>query len=103
MFGKFKFKNYIHNGLESIGFKEPTEIQNIVIEKALKGENIIGKSKTGTGKTHAFILPILDSLTPVDVIDAVIISPTRELAMQIFDEINIPNLGIISQYQNKQE
>ena len=62
--------------------------KNIVIEKALKGENIIGKSKTGTGKTHAFILPILDSLSPVDVIDAVIISPTRELAMQIFDEIN---------------
>ena len=63
MFGKFKFKDYIHQGLESIGFKEPTEIQSLVIDKALKGENIIGKSKTGTGKTHAFILPILNSLT----------------------------------------
>lgn len=88
MFGKFKFKDYIHQGLESIGFKEPTEIQSLVIDKALKGENIIGKSKTGTGKTHAFILPILNSLTPLEVVDAVIISPTRELAMQIYDEIN---------------
>ncbi len=88
MFGKFTFKEYIEKGLEKIGFKEPTEIQNIVIEKALNGESIIGKSKTGTGKTHAFILPILEKLSPVDAVDAVIISPTRELALQIFDEFN---------------
>ena len=88
MFGGFKFKDYIHQGLDSIGFKEPTEIQKIVIEKALNGENIIGKSKTGTGKTHAFILPILNNLSPAEAVDAVIISPTRELALQIYDEIN---------------
>ena len=88
MFGKFKFKNYIEQGLEKIGFKEPTEIQNIVIEKALNNENIIGKSKTGTGKTHAFILPVLEKLSPTEAVDAVIISPTRELALQIFNEFN---------------
>ena len=66
MFGKFKFKEYIHQGLESIGFKEPTEIQEIVISKILNGENVIGKSKTGTGKTHSFLLPILDLLSPAE-------------------------------------
>lgn len=88
MFGKFTFKDYIERGLESIGFKEPTKIQDIVISKALNNENIIGKSKTGTGKTHAFILPILERLSPAEAIDAVIISPTRELALQIYDEFN---------------
>ena len=88
MFGKFIFKDYIERGLESIGFKEPTKIQDIVISKALNNESIIGKSKTGTGKTHAFILPILEKLSPAEAVDAVIISPTRELALQIFDEFN---------------
>ena len=87
MFKDYHFKEYINKGLEAIGFTEETEIQKMVLKKALKGENIIGKSVTGSGKTHAFILPILERLTPLDELDAIIIVPTRELGNQIYTEI----------------
>ncbi|HEY8445028.1 MAG TPA: DEAD/DEAH box helicase [Bacilli bacterium] len=83
-FQDFHFKDYINLGLEDLGFTSPTEIQELIIPKVLNKQNIIGKSATGTGKTHAFILPLLqmldDSLQEVQV---VIISPTRELALQL--------------------
>ena len=86
-FKKYKFKDYIYEGLESISFYEPTEVQDSVIPLALKGENIIGKSQTGTGKTHSFLLPILQSIDEtLDEVQAVIIVPTRELAFQLYDE-----------------
>lgn len=87
-FKNFKFKEFINKGLQAIGFITPTEIQKIVIPKALKYQSIIGKSATGTGKTHAFILPILQNLTDETYVQAVIISPTRELAQQLFTELN---------------
>ena len=87
MFSDYNFKNFISEGLASIGFKEETKIQKKVISKALKGENIIGKSRTGSGKTHAFILPILEKIIPNDVLQSLIIVPTRELGMQIYQEI----------------
>lgn len=87
MFKDYNFKSYINKGLESIKFFEETDIQRLVIPKALNGENIIGKSSTGSGKTHSFILPILEKLNNLDEVEAVIIVPTRELGFQIYDEI----------------
>lgn len=87
-FAKYNFKEFINEGLSSIGFITPTEIQKIIIPKALKYQSIIGKSVTGSGKTHAFLLPILQNLTDEPYIQAVIISPTRELAQQLFNELN---------------
>ena len=87
MFSKYNFKDYINEGLNSIGFINPTEIQEEVIPLILNGENIVGKSQTGTGKTHAFILPILQRLDEEKTdIQAVIVVPTRELGKQIYDE-----------------
>lgn len=87
-FKEYNFKDYINKGLESINFKSPTDIQNIVIPKALNGINIIGKSQTGSGKSHAFILPILQKLDEsLKEVQAVIVSPTRELARQIYENI----------------
>ncbi len=66
-------------------FKEPTKIQSAVVPMALKKKDIIGISKTGTGKTHAFLIPLMemiDSSKPV--VQAVITAPTRELAQQIY-------------------
>ncbi len=66
-------------------FKEPTPIQSAVIPMALKGKDIIGISDTGTGKTHAFLIPLMemiDSNKPT--VQAVVTAPTRELAMQIY-------------------
>lgn len=89
MFTKYNFKDYIYDGLKSINFINPTDIQEEVIPKALNGINIVGKSQTGTGKTHAFILPILQKLNEKDKsVQAVIIVPTRELGSQIYEEIN---------------
>lgn len=87
MFKDYNFKSYINKGLESINFFKETDIQKLVIPKALNGENIIGKSSTGSGKTHAFILPILEKLNDEKEVQAVIVVPTRELGFQIYDEI----------------
>lgn len=86
-FNKYNFKEYIYEGLESIGFNNPTEIQEKIIPLALSTCNVIGKSQTGTGKTHSFILPILQKLNE-DLLEvqATIVVPTRELAGQIFDD-----------------
>ncbi|HHU55577.1 MAG TPA: DEAD/DEAH box helicase, partial [Acholeplasmataceae bacterium] len=83
-FKEYHFKEYINLGLNELKFTNPTEIQKSIFPKALEGKNIIGKSATGTGKTHAFILPILQMLDEnLNEVQAVIISPTRELAQQL--------------------
>lgn len=87
MFKQYQFKNFIYQGLEELGFSEPTDIQKIVIPKIMKGENVIGKSQTGTGKTHAFLLPLLNGLSFGKDCEICIIVPTRELAGQTEGEI----------------
>lgn len=67
-----------------LGFTEPTPIQTAVIPLMLNGQDIIGQAQTGTGKTAAFGLPILHSLTPgAGRVQALIVTPTRELALQV--------------------
>ena len=67
-------------------FKEPTPIQEEVIPAALKGKDIIGISATGSGKTHAFLIPLMEKVDETkDYCQAVITAPTRELASQIYD------------------
>jgi len=70
--------------LEEIGFVEPTNIQARAIPKLLEGRDVVGQSQTGTGKTAAFSLPILERLeTQNKSVQALILTPTRELAQQI--------------------
>ena len=87
MFEKFNFRPFIHRALRELEFYKPTPIQDEIIPLIQKGENVIGKSQTGTGKTHAFLLPLLDGLKTGEELDALIIVPSRELGMQIFEEI----------------
>ncbi len=75
-------------GIQASGYTTPTEIQSQAIPAALSGQDIIGCAKTGTGKTAAFVLPILNRLLKAPtgkkrVIKALILTPTRELAVQI--------------------
>lgn len=87
-FKNYKFKDFIFDALESMKFKNPTEIQELVIPLALQGKNVIGKSPTGSGKTHAYLLPILNKIdTSLDKVQAVILTPTRELATQIYENL----------------
>jgi len=83
-------KNYVLKAIQTLGFKEYTEVQNFVIPKVLKGDDIIACSQTGTGKTHAFLLPIFENLDLENRdVQVVITAPTRELAQQIYDNAQL--------------
>jgi ATP-dependent RNA helicase RhlE len=67
-----------------LGYEEPTPIQRMAIPLALEGKDVLGRAQTGTGKTAAFMLPILHRLNPEnDGVRALVLCPTRELAMQV--------------------
>ncbi|OKL38127.1 DEAD/DEAH box helicase [Domibacillus mangrovi] len=84
-FEQYGLKPFIYKGIEALRFAEPTPIQRNIIPLILKGESAIGQSQTGTGKTHSYVIPILNR---IDVnkkeVQAVITAPTRELATQIY-------------------
>ena len=73
--------------LDENGFKDPFPIQELSIPLILKGMDVIGQAHTGTGKTAAFSLPILNNIKRNGPIQALILVPTRELAMQVTNEI----------------
>ena len=84
-FTKFQFKNYIEKALEELKFTTPTEVQEKLIPIVLAGRDLVGESKTGSGKTHTFLLPIFQQLDETsDSVQAVITAPSRELATQIY-------------------
>ena len=85
-FTQFKFGKELREGLDMMGFIKATPIQKKAIPIIQKGDDLIACAQTGTGKTAAFVLPILDNLTKIDIcnkVKAIIIAPTRELAKQI--------------------
>lgn len=76
--------------VDKLFFKMPTKIQSEAIPNILNGKNLIGHSQTGSGKTHAYLLPILDQIKPnKEKVQVVITAPTRELAIQIHEEIKV--------------
>ena len=79
----------ILESLKKKGFEEPTEIQSLAIPFLLKEtKDLLGQAQTGTGKTGAFSIPIIEKLSPQSCVQCVILAPTRELAIQITEEIN---------------
>ncbi|MGA1931759.1 DEAD/DEAH box helicase [Arcobacter sp. YIC-464] len=86
-FNEFNFKEDLQKAIDSAGFQEPSPIQEKAIPVVLDGKDIVGQAQTGTGKTAAFGLPILNMMKCDGSVEAVIIVPTRELAMQVSDEI----------------
>lgn len=86
-FERFNLKDYLIDAVNSLGFNKPTEIQERVIPAILNGHSLIGQSQTGTGKTHSYLLPIMEKLDPSkQEVQAIISAPTRELANQIYKE-----------------
>jgi ATP-dependent RNA helicase RhlE len=75
------------HALERAGFEHPTPVQTQAIPPALAGRDVIGTAATGTGKTAAFVLPILERLTGKTGTRALVLAPTRELALQIGEEV----------------
>ena len=84
-FTEFKFKDYIQEALRDLNFVEATTVQEKLIPVVLSGRDLVGESKTGSGKTHTFLLPIFQMLDEeADSVQAVITAPSRELAAQIY-------------------
>ena len=77
------------DALDDMGFREPTPIQQQAIPQALDGKDVLAIAQTGTGKTAAFLLPVLDRICRKQIadVDTLILTPTRELAMQIETQI----------------
>jgi superfamily II DNA/RNA helicase len=85
-FSEFNFDPRLTEGIDALGFQIPTPIQEQAIPLIIQGRDLIGSAQTGTGKTAAFLLPIIDMLMKqghAPGIRALVIVPTRELAMQI--------------------
>lgn len=87
-FSNFHLSEEILEALSMLKYLEPTKIQEMVIPKALEGADIVGKSKTGTGKTAAFSIPICEQVIWDEYLpQALILEPTRELAVQVKTEV----------------
>ncbi|WP_104690793.1 DEAD/DEAH box helicase [Helicobacter heilmannii] len=77
----------ILKSIAEVGFTQPSPIQEKAIPVVLAGKDVIAQAQTGTGKTAAFALPIIQNLQNNKSVEALVITPTRELAMQVSDEI----------------
>ena len=89
-FDSFSFHPQINAGIRTAGYTTPTPIQTKTIPSIIDGRDVLGLAQTGTGKTAAFVLPILERLMdgPRGKLRALIVSPTRELAEQTHQAIN---------------
>ena len=86
-FADFGFENVLVKRLKAIGYENPTQIQDESIPITMSGQDVVGLANTGTGKTAAFLLPIINNLLKTNARESVlVIAPTRELAQQINDE-----------------
>ena len=106
-FDELDLEDAVLDGLYDMNFEETTPVQELTIPIILDGKDIIACAQTGTGKTAAYVLPIISELSrynfPKDAINAVIMAPTRELAQQIDQQIQgftyfIPGISAVAVY-----
>ncbi len=90
-FDELDLEEAVLDGLDAMNFQETTPVQELTIPIILEGKDIIACAQTGTGKTAAYVLPLINELSkggfPEDAVNAVIMAPTRELAQQIDQQI----------------
>ena len=87
-FGEIEVPATIARALEQMGFVTPTEVQARAIPPLRRGEDLIGQAQTGTGKTAAFGIPIIEKIEPSSHhVQALVLTPTRELCVQVTEEI----------------
>ncbi|MFS0593762.1 DEAD/DEAH box helicase [Cytobacillus horneckiae] len=87
-FSDFGLSTELEKALSNMGFEEPTPIQAQALPIALQGKDMIGQAQTGTGKTTAFGVPLLEKIVKEDGIQGLVLAPTRELAVQVAEELN---------------
>ncbi|MCA6073064.1 MAG: DEAD/DEAH box helicase [Endomicrobium sp.] len=89
-FSELNLSNEIIKAVEDLGFEEATPIQSLSIPKMMEGIDIIGQAQTGTGKTAAFGIPVLEKIDVKNkVVQTIILCPTRELAIQVAEELKL--------------
>ena len=90
-FDELDLEEAVLDGLDAMNFLETTPVQELTIPVILEGKDIIACAQTGTGKTAAYVLPVINELSkglhPANAINAIIMAPTRELAQQIDQQI----------------
>src|SRR5215216_421862 len=86
-FTSLNLREELVQAITELGYSEPTPIQTAMIPIMLNGADVIGQAQTGTGKTAAFALPILQNFTQQRHVQALILAPTRELALQVADSM----------------
>lgn len=87
-FSDFGLSKDLHKSLHKMNYKEPTPIQAQAIPLAIEGHDILGSAQTGTGKTAAFSIPLVESVLRSPKGSALVLTPTRELAKQVMDVIH---------------
>jgi len=89
-FEEFGLNDKLIEAISFMGFEKATPIQEAAIPEIMKGRDLIASAQTGTGKTAAFLLPILHKLTDKEIqdVNTLVIVPTRELALQIDQQIH---------------
>ena len=92
-----KLNTKLLRGIFAYGFEKPSPIQKKAIIPIIKGHDVIGQAQSGTGKTGAFTISILQSIDPnIKDTQAIIMSPTRELSRQVYDVVN--KIGYLLKY-----
>ena len=89
-FKEFNLKKQLNYAIDDLGFKQPTPIQSAAFSPILSGKDLVGIAQTGTGKTFAYMLPILEELkfSKQETPRILVLVPTRELVLQVVDNIN---------------
>ena len=89
LFGELPVSPEVDHALVDMGYSEPTPIQNQVVPLIREGRDVVGQAQTGTGKTAAFGIPIVETVDPAaGAPQALVLAPTRELALQVCSEIS---------------
>ncbi|HEU4340272.1 MAG TPA: DEAD/DEAH box helicase, partial [Candidatus Binatia bacterium] len=101
-FTSLNLREELVQAITGLGYEEPTPIQTAIIPIMLKGADVIGQAQTGTGKTAAFALPILQNFTRQRHVQALVLAPTRELALQVADSMSVYgkhlDVGVLAVY-----
>lgn len=85
-FSGFSLSKKMVSALNALGYKDPSKVQSTVIPKALRGVSLLAQSETGSGKTHAYLVPIIEKTdTNLNRLQTIIVAPTRELARQTYE------------------
>jgi len=86
-FNEFELSRKVLDAIHDMGYEEPSPIQGACIPSILDGKEVVGQAQTGTGKTAAFGIPIVEKTTTDKKVQALVVTPTRELAIQVAGEV----------------